>query len=90
MQKIKIGHRANFRAKNKCFKVIPLFCTAQPVLAHNIATSKMAAVLAASAERSNKGRFCRAKAVIRNNKAANRLTASWPAIKKLRNEKNLA
>ena len=49
----------------------------------------MAAVLAASAKRSNKGRFCRAKAAIRNNKAANRLTASWSALKKLGNEKNL-
>ncbi|XP_068738167.1 uncharacterized protein [Montipora capricornis] len=49
----------------------------------------MAAVLHASARRSNKGRFCRAEAFIRNNNAANRLTASWSAIKKQENEKNV-
>ena len=38
--------------------------------ADNITTSKMAAVLHASARRSNKGRFCRAEAFIRNNNAA--------------------
>ena len=57
--------------------------------AHNITTSKMAAVLHASARRSNKGRFCRAEAFIRNNNAANRRTASWSAIKKQENEKNV-
>ena len=57
--------------------------------AHNIATSKMAAVLLASAKRSNKGRFCRAKAFIRNENAANRLTASWSAIEKQENEQNV-
>ena len=49
----------------------------------------MAVVLHASARRSNKGRFCRAEAFIRNNNAANRLTASWSAIKKQENEKNV-
>ena len=50
----------------------------------------MAAVLHARARRSNKGRFCsRAEAFIRNNNAANRLTASWSAIKKQEIEKNV-
>ncbi|CAH3186695.1 unnamed protein product [Porites evermanni] len=48
----------------------------------------MAAVLPASAKRTNKGRFCRAKAFIRNNNAAHRLTASWFAIEKQENERN--
>ena len=47
---------------------------------HNIATSKMAAVLPTSAKRTNKGRFCRAKVFIRNNDTADRLKASWFAI----------
>ena len=42
----------------------------------------MAAVLPTSANRTNKGRFCRAKAFIRNNNAADWLTASWFAIEK--------
>ena len=45
----------------------------------------MAAVLPASANRTNKGRFCRAKAFIRNNNAA----ASWFAIEKQENERNV-
>ena len=48
----------------------------------------MAAVLPTIAKRSNKGRFCRAKAFICNNNAADRLTASWFAIKKQENERN--
>ena len=48
----------------------------------------MAAVLPTSAKRTNKGRFCRAKAFIRNN-AADRLTASWFAIEKQENERNV-
>ena len=71
-------------------KVIPLFCTAQPFLRITlIATSKMAAVLPASVKRTDKGRFCRAKAFIRNKNAANRLTASWSALKKQENEKSV-
>ena len=46
----------------------------------------MAAVLLALA---NKGRFCGAKPFIRNNNAANRLTASWSGIEKEENEKNV-
>ena len=49
----------------------------------------MAAVLPTSAKRTNKGRFCRAKAFIRNNNAADWLTASWFAIEKQENERNL-
>ena len=58
-----------------------------PSTAHNIATSKIAAVLPANAKRTNKGRFCRAKAFIRNNNAADRLTASCSALEKQGNEK---
>ena len=49
----------------------------------------MAAVLPASAKRTNKGRFCRAKAFIRNNNAADRLIASWFAIEEQENERNV-
>ena len=49
----------------------------------------MATVLPTSAKRTNKGRFCRAKAFIRNNNAADRLTASWFAIEKQENERNV-
>ena len=53
-----------------------------PSTAHNNATSKMATVLPTSAKRKNKGRFCRAN-------AADRLTASWFAIEKQKNETNV-
>ena len=49
----------------------------------------MAAVLPTSAKRTNKGPFCRAKAFIRHNNAADRLTASWFAIEKQENERNV-
>ena len=49
----------------------------------------MAAVFPTSAKRTNKGRFCRAKAFIRHNNAADRLTASWFAIEKQENERNV-
>ena len=49
----------------------------------------MAAVLPTSAKRTNKGRFCRAKAFIRNNNAADGLKASWFAIEKQENERNV-
>ena len=49
----------------------------------------MAAVLPANARRTNKGRFCGAKAFIRNKNAANGLTASWSAIEKGENAKNV-
>ena len=49
----------------------------------------MAAVLATSEKTTNNGRFCKAKAFIRNNNAADRLTASWFAIEKQENERNV-
>ena len=49
----------------------------------------MAAVLPTSAERTNKDCFCRAKAFIRNNNTADRLTASWFTIEKQENERNV-
>ena len=49
----------------------------------------MAAVLLTSAKRTNKGRFCRAKAFIHNNNAADRPTASWFAIDRQENERNV-
>ena len=58
-----------------------------PSTAHNIATSKMAAIIPASAKRTNKRRFCRANSFIRNKNAADRLTASWSVIEKQGNEK---
>ena len=49
----------------------------------------MAAVLPNSAKRTNKGHFCRAKAFIRNNDAADWLTTSWFATEKQENERNV-
>ena len=49
----------------------------------------MAAVLPTSAKRTNKGSFCRAKAFIQNNNAADRLTASEFAFEKQENERNV-
>ena len=49
----------------------------------------MAAVRPTSAKRTNKGLFCRAKAIIHNNNATYRLTASWFAIEKQENERNV-
>ena len=49
----------------------------------------MAAGLPTSAKRTNKGRFYRDKAFIRNNNAADRLTASWFAIEKQENQRNV-
>ena len=72
------------------FEVIPLFCTAQPFMRITlIGTFKIAAVLPACVKRTDKSRFCRAKAFIRNKNAANWLTASWSALKKQENEKSV-
>ena len=49
----------------------------------------MAAVLPTSAKRTNKARFYRAKAFIRNNNAVDRLTSSCSAIEKQENERNV-
>ena len=54
-----------------------------------MATSKMAAVLPTSAKGTNKGSFCRTKAFIRNNNAADRLTESLFAIEKHEDERNV-
>ena len=48
----------------------------------------MVAVLHTSAKRTNKGRFCRAKAFIGNNNAADRQTASRFSNEKQENERN--
>ena len=48
----------------------------------------MAAVLLTSKKRTKKGRFCRAKAFIRNNNVADRPTPSWFAIERQENERN--
>ena len=49
----------------------------------------MAAVRPTSAKRANKGLLWRDKAFIRNNNAPDRLTASWFAIEKQENERNV-
>ena len=49
----------------------------------------MAAVFPTSPKSTSKGRFCRVKAFIRNNNATDRLIASWFAIKKQENERNV-
>ena len=49
----------------------------------------MTAVLPTSAKRTNKDRFCRAKAFIRHNDTADRLTASWFAFEKQENERSV-
>ena len=49
----------------------------------------MGAVLPTSAKRTNKGCFCREKAFTSNNNATDWLTASWFAIEKQENERNV-
>ena len=49
----------------------------------------MAAVLPTSAKGTKKDRFCRAKAFIRTNNAADRLTVSCFAIEKQENDRNV-
>ena len=49
----------------------------------------MVAVLHTSAKRTNKGRSCRAKAFFRNNNATDRPTASWFAMERQENERNV-
>ena len=49
----------------------------------------MAAVLPTSAKVAKKGRFCGAKAFIRTNNAADRLTVSRFAIEKQENDRNV-
>ena len=68
-------------------KVIPLFCTAHPLLRITLWHPRWRRFF--SLAQKNKGRLCRAKAFIRNNNAADRLTASWSAIEKQENERNV-
>ena len=49
----------------------------------------MVAVLPTGAKGTKKGRFCRAKAFIRTNNAADRLTASWFAIETQGNDRKV-
>ena len=49
----------------------------------------MAPVLPTSAKRTDECRFCRVKAFIGNNNATDWLTASWFAIEKQENERNV-
>ena len=49
----------------------------------------MATVLPTSAKLTNKGRFCRAKAFICTNNATDWLKATWLAIEKQENERNV-
>ena len=81
------GYEKKSKLNNHYGNSLVLHCA--PSTAHKIPTSKMAAVLPTSTKRTNKGRFCRAKAFIRNNNAADRLTASWFAIEKQENERNV-
>ena len=60
-----------------------------PLLHITLRHPKNAAVLPTSVKRTNNGRFCRTKAFIRNNNAADRLENSWFAIEKQENERNV-
>ena len=66
-----------------------MFCTAHSLLRITLRHPEMAALLPTSAKRTNKGRFCRAKAFIRNSNATDRLKASWLAVEKQENERNV-
>ena len=70
-------------------KVIPLFCTAHPLLCITLPHPRWRRLRPTSTKRTKKGFFCRAKAFIRNNNAADELTASWFAIEKQENERNV-
>ena len=83
------GEAFHVRQKQIVYKRNSLLLHRAPSTAHNIATSKMAAVLPTRAKRTNKGRFCRAKTFIRNNNAADRQTAFWFAIENQENERNV-
>ena len=64
------------------FKVVPLFCTAHPLLRITLRYPRWRGSFPLARKEQNKGRFCRAKAFIRNNNATDRLKASWLAIEK--------
>ena len=71
------------------FKVVPLFCTAHPLLRITLRYPRWRGFFPLARKEQNKGRFCRAKAFIRNNNATDRLKASWLAIEKQENERNV-
>ena len=71
------------------FKVIPLFCTAHTLLRITLRHPRWRGLFLLARKEQNKGRFCRAKAFIRNNNAADRLKASWFAIEKQENIRNV-
>ena len=68
-------------------KVIPLFCTAHPLLRIILRHPRWRRFFPLA--RTSKGRFCRANAFIRDNNAADRLTAFWLAIEKQENERSV-
>ena len=70
-------------------KVLPSFYTVHPQMCIILRHPRWRLCFPTSAKRTNKGRFCRANAFIRNNNAADRLTASWFAFKKQENERNV-
>ena len=67
-------------------KVIPLFCTAHPLLRITLPYPRWWRFFSLARKEKNKGRFSRAKAFIRNNNAADQPTASWFAIEKQENK----
>ena len=71
------------------FEVIPLFCTAHPLLRITLRHPRWRRFFLLARKTKNKGRFCRTKAFICNNNAADRLTAARFAIEKQENERNV-
>ena len=65
-----------------------MFCTAHPLLRITLRHPRWRRLFPLARKEQTRG-FCRAKAIIRNNNAANRLTASWFAIEKQENERNV-
>ena len=70
-------------------KATPLFCTAHRLLCITLPHPRWRRLRPTSAKRTDKGFFCRAKAFICNKIAADELTASWFAIEKQENERNV-
>ena len=70
---------------SRTFKVIPLFCTAHPLLRIVLLHPRWRRFFPLA----RKEQTSRAKAFIRNNNAADRLTAFWFAIEKQENERNV-
>ena len=70
-------------------KVIPLFCTVHPLLRLTLRHPRWWRFFPLGWKEQKKGRFCRAKAFIRANNATDQLTASWFAIEKQDNERNV-